>query len=86
MTILKLKERNFSAIRLLFFLKDVDIKKVSVSNKISFGEKNYKSFIGYLYDNHEVKPLHVILPKTSTYVKCYGGQTKWMYFLIEDYD
>ena len=25
-----------------------------------------------------------MLPKTSTYVKCYDGQTKWMYFLIKD--
>ena len=30
-------------------LKDVDIEKVLVSNKISFGEKNYKYFISYLY-------------------------------------
>ena len=27
-----------------------------------------------------------MLPKTSTYVKNYDGQTKWMYFLIEDDD
>ena len=27
-----------------------------------------------------------MLPKTSAYVKGYGGQTKWMYFLIEDDD
>ena len=27
-------------------LKNVDIKKALVSNKISFGEKNYKYFIG----------------------------------------
>ena len=27
-----------------------------------------------------------MLPKTSTYVKSYDGQTKWMYFLIEDDD
>ena len=26
-----------------------------------------------------------MLPKTSAYVKSYDGQTKWMYFLIEDY-
>ena len=25
-----------------------------------------------------------MLPKTSAYVKRYGRQTKWMYFLIED--
>ena len=27
-----------------------------------------------------------MLPRTSTYVKRYDGQTKWMYFLIEDDD
>ena len=25
-----------------------------------------------------------MLPKTSVDVKCYDGQTKWMYFVIED--
>ena len=25
-----------------------------------------------------------MLPKTSAYIKSYDGQTKWMYFLIED--
>ena len=25
-----------------------------------------------------------MLPKTSVYVKRYGGETKWMYFCIED--
>ena len=27
-----------------------------------------------------------MLPKTSAYVKRFDGQTKWMYFLIEDDD
>ena len=57
-------------------LRDIDIEKVLVSNKISFGEKNYKYFIGYLYNNHKVKPLHIMLLKTSAYVKSYDGQTK----------
>ena len=39
-------------------------------------------FIGYLYNNHKVKPLHIMLPKASAYVKIYDGQTKRMYFLI----
>ena len=67
-------------------LQDVDIEKVLVSNNISFGEKNYKYYIGYLYNNHKVKPLHIMLPKTSAYVKSYDEQTKWMYSLIEDND
>ena len=65
------------------FLKDADIEKVLVSNKISFGEKNYKYLIGYLYNDSKVKPLHIMLPKTSAYVKSYDGQIKDLYFLIE---
>ena len=64
--------------------RDVDIEKVLISNKISFGEKNYKYFIGSLYNDNKVKTLNNILPKTSAYVKRYDGQTKWMYFLNED--
>ena len=46
----------------VYFLGDVDIEKVLASNKISFGEKTYKYFIGYLYDNHKGKQLHIMLP------------------------
>ena len=49
-------------------------------------KKNYEYFIGYLYDDYKVKPLHIMLPKTREYVKSYDGQTKWKYFLIEDDD
>ena len=63
--------------------QDEDIEKVLVSNKISFGEKNFKYFIGYMNYGNKVKPLHIMLPKTSTYVKTYNEQTKWMYFLTE---
>ena len=55
-----------------------------MSNKSSFGEKKY--FIGYLHDGNNVKPLNIMLPKISTYLKVYDGQTKWMYFLIEEDD
>ena len=33
-------EKKITAIRFLFFLKDVNTEKVLVSNEISFGEKN----------------------------------------------
>ena len=52
-------------------LEDVDIDNTLVSNKISSGEKNYKYFIGYLYDDYKTKPLHIMLPKTSAYIKNY---------------
>ena len=34
----------------------------------------------------KVKPLNIMFPKTSAYVRSYDGQTKWTYFLIEDDD
>ena len=46
-------------------------------------KKNCEYFIGYLYNDHKVKPLHIMLPKTSTYVQSYDAQTKWMSFLID---
>ena len=50
------------------FLNDVDIEKVLVSKKIFFVKKRYKTFNDYLYNNHKVKPLHIMLHKTSEYV------------------
>ena len=47
-------------------------------------KRNYKYFIGYSNDDYKVKPLQIRLPKTRAYVKNYNGQSKWMYFLIED--
>ena len=84
--ILKLKRIHFTALKVLFLKKDVDIEKVLVSSKISSGEKSFEYIIGYLFNDYKVEPLHIVLPKTSTYVKSYDEQTKWMYFLIEDRD
>ena len=56
------------------FWRDVDIKKVFLSNKISFGEGNYKYFIDYLYNGNKVKPLNIMLPKTTAYVKVGMGK------------
>ena len=81
---IEIKKIKFYLDEIPIFLGDVDFEKVLVSNKISFGEKNYKHFIGYFYNGNKVKPLNIMFPKTSAYVKGYGGQSKWMFFLIED--
>ena len=83
--ILRLKNITSTAIKVLILRKDGGIENVLVSSKISFGEKGYKQFIGYLYNDYKIKPLHIILPMRA-YVESCDGQTKWMYFLIEDDD
>ena len=50
------------------------------------GEINYKYFVGSLYNDHKIKPLHTMLPKTSAFVKSYDGPIKWIYFFIKDDD
>ena len=36
-----------------------------------------------MYNDHKVKSLQIVLPKTSAYVKNYDRQAKWMCFLIK---
>ena len=86
MTIFKLEKNKFYRHKTPILLKDVNIEKVLVSNKISFGEKYYKYFFGYLYDNHKVKSLHIMLPKNKHLCKKLWWTTKWTCFLIEDDD
>ena len=78
---IEIEKNKFYSNKIPIFL---DIEKVLVSSNISFGEKYYKYFIDYFYNNYKVKPLHIMLPKTSTYIKSYDGRTKWVYFFIED--
>ena len=80
----EIEKNKFCRNKTCIFLKGVDIEKVLVYNMISFGYKNSKYFIGYLYSDHKVKQLHIMVPKTSTYLKSNDGQTKWIYLLIED--
>ena len=80
---IEIEKNKFYCYKALVSLIDVDVEKVLVSNKIPFGEKNYKYFIGYLYNDYKVKPLHIMLPKTCTYVKSYDEQSKCMYFWLK---
>ena len=50
-------------------LEDVDINNISVSNKISLGEGNYKYIISYLYGDCKSKPLHIMLQKMRASIK-----------------
>ena len=66
------------------FLKDVDIEKVLVSNKISFSDKisiNEKTISTLLVTCIMINPLYIMFPKTI--IICIN---KWIYFLIEDDD
>ena len=79
-----LKNKNFTAIKIQFFKKDLDIDNILIYGRVSFRDKNYKYFIGYMDDNYKIKRLRIMFWKTNVYVKTYDGKTKWIYFSIED--
>ena len=56
----------------------MDINITLISNKISSGEKNYKYFVGWINDDYNIKPIWIMLPKTSVYLKSYNAETIWM--------
>ena len=70
-----MKKINFNFLKA--FLGDVDIENVLVSNKISFDEKNYKDFVGYLCDNYKIMPFTYDTSKNESVrkklmIKLYG--------------
>ena len=82
---IEIEKRKFHHHKNYILFEDVDIDKTHVFSMVSTGEKNYKHFISYIDDDdYVIKPSHIMLPKTSAYAKGYDGETKWMYFSIED--
>ena len=62
------EKNKFYHYKYSIFKKDVDIKKVLVSNKVSFVKK---IFIDSLYNDHKVKTLYKVFSKTSAYLNIY---------------
>ena len=56
-----------------------------VSHKFKHNNKGFKYFIGYL-KREIIKPLCIILPQMSGYIKYFENVSKNMSFLIKDYE
>ena len=65
----KINKSNFYKNKKLFNIHDLDVNKILVSKKESYGTKNsLKYFIGY-YDDDVIRPLFIKLPQMIGYVK-----------------
>ena len=52
-----------------------------MSNRVPFGEKSVKYFLGY--EVKKVRPLFIILPRMNAYKRDFD-ETKFMFFLIKN--
>ena len=64
-------------------LLSVDSDKIVVSHKFKHNDEGFKYFIGYL-KGEIIKPLCIILPQMSGYIKCFENGSKNNSFLIKD--
>ena len=61
----------------------VNVNKIVVSDKFKLNEDASKYFIGY-QKGEIVRPLCIILPQMSGYIKYFKYGSPSMYFLIKD--
>ena len=85
---IEIKKQKFYQYQRPISIKNIDIDKIVVSNKVSFGKKSFKYFIGYK-DAKKIRPWCIFHPKVSAYrieeTKYISfGKTKYITFLIKD--
>ena len=76
-------KNDFYLFKSAILLKDVDVNKVTVSNKYKISNTIDKYFIGYMSDD-DVKPLCSILPEMSGFIKDFEDNSKNMSFITDD--
>ena len=81
---IKIYKQDFHQHKNLFFKKSIDIDKIVVSNKVSFGKKEFKSFIGckdhkklnlYLYPSQKWVYMEKTLVRLNT---CFFDKRSWI--------
>ena len=80
---IKLNKKEFYKSKELIDLLSVDVDQIVVSNKFKHNNEGFKYFIGY-QEGGIVKPLCIILPQMSGYIKYFENGGKNMSFLIKD--
>ena len=79
---IEIKNQKFRQHKTPISIENIDINKIVVSNKVSFGKKSFKYFIGYK-DAKKIRPLCISFPKINAYRRDFE-RTKYMSFLIKD--
>ena len=80
---IRLNKKEFHKSKEPIDLLSVDLDQIVVSYKFKHNDEGFKYFIGYL-KGEIVKPLCIILPQMSGYIKYFENGSKSMSFLIKD--
>ena len=81
----KIKKSDFyNKNKKIFYINDIDINKILVSKKETYGKYNsFKYFIGY-NDNDVIRPLHLFISHTTGYINQFDKNKITMSLNIKD--
>ena len=81
----KIKRSDFyNKNKKIFNINDIDINKILVSKKETYGKYNsFKYFIGY-NDNDVIRPLYLFLSQTTGYIDKFDKNKITMSIMIKD--
>ena len=81
-----MNKKDFRASKEAILLNSVNIKNTIVSYRVKHNDNSYKYFIAYPHDDGVMRPLCIVLPQMSGYIKYFENGGKNMSFKIEDED
>ena len=81
---IRLNKKEFHKSKEPIDLMSVNVDQIVVSDKFKHNNEGFKYFIGY-QKGEIVKPLCIILPQMSGYIKYFENGSKNMSFLIKDH-
>ena len=79
----EINKTEFHVSKQPFALNFVNVNQILISGKFKQSDMGFKYFIGYKDDN-TIRPLCIILPQISGYVKYFDISGKNMSFMIKD--
>ena len=79
-----LLKKEFHPSKQAIALNLVKTNKIVVSDKFKHSDDSAKYVIGYLHNDDIIRPLRIILPKMSRYIKYFDNGGKNMSFKFED--
>ena len=80
---IRVNEKEFHKPKQPINLDSINVDPIVVSGKFKHSDGGFKYFIGYK-EGEIVKPLCIILPQMSGYIKYFENGGKNMYFVIKD--
>ena len=80
---IRVNKKEFNKSKQLIDLMSVNVDKIVVSDKFKHSDEGFKYFIGY-QEGEILKPLCIILPQMSGYIKYFESSGKNVSFLIKD--